>query len=197
MLVTKKAPAFTAKAFHKGKIKKVSLEDYKGKWLVLCFYPGDFTFVWPTEISHIAVGYDKLQALGVDVLSVSVDSVHSHKVWNETELSKMVGEDIPFPMVSDQTGEVGKLYGVYDEEEGVNIRGRFLIDPEGIIQAAEVLSPPVGRNPAELIRQIKAYQHHQMTGEVMPSGWTEGGQTLNPSPDLAGKVWKVWQPPKE
>jgi len=109
----------------------------------------------------------------------------------------MVGEDIPFPMVSDQTGEVGKLYGVYDEEEGVNIRGRFLIDPEGIIQAAEVLSPPVGRNPAELIRQIKAYQHHQMTGEVMPSGWTEGGQTLNPSPDLAGKVWKVWQPPKE
>ncbi len=130
------------------------------------------------------------------MLSVSTDSAFSHKIWNEIELSKMVGHDIPFPMISDQTGAIGKLYEVYNEEAGVNIRGRFLIDPEGIIQAAEILSPPVGRNPAELIRQIKAYQHHQKTGEVMPSGWVEGAPTLKPSPDLAGKVWQVWQPPK-
>jgi peroxiredoxin (alkyl hydroperoxide reductase subunit C) len=143
------------------------------------------------------VSYDKLQALNVEVLSVSVDSVESHKIWNETELSKMVGHDIPFPMVSDQGGSIGKLYGVYDEAAGVNIRGRFLIDPEGIIQAAEVLSPPVGRNPAELLRQIKAYQHHQKTGEVMPSGWTEGGKTLKPSPALVGNVWKEWSPRKD
>ena len=143
------------------------------------------------------MSYDKLQELNVEVLSVSVDSVESHKIWNETELSKMVGHDIPFPMVSDQGGNIGRLYGVYDEGAGVNIRGRFLIDPEGIIQAEEVLSPPVGRNPAELLRQIKAYQHHQKTGEVMPSGWTEGGKTLKPSPALVGNVWKEWSPRDE
>lgn len=142
------------------------------------------------------MSYDKLQALNVEVLSVSTDSVWSHKIWNETELSKMVGNDIPFPMISDQGGAIGKLYDVYDEAEGVNIRGRFLIDPEGIIQAEEVLSPPVGRNPAELLRQIQAFQHHQKTGEVMPSGWTEGGTTLKPSTALAGNVWKEWDPHK-
>lgn len=143
------------------------------------------------------MSYDKLQELNVEVLSVSTDSVYSHKIWNETELSKMAGKDMPFPMVSDQSGEIGKLYEVYDEEAGQNIRGRFLIDPEGIIQACEILSPPVGRNPEELLRQIKAFQHHQKTGEVMPSGWVEGAQTLKPSTELAGKVWTVWQPPKK
>lgn len=143
------------------------------------------------------MGYYKLQALGVEVLSVSTDSVHSHKIWNETELSKMIGNDVPFPMVSDQNGAIGKLYDVYDEASGINVRGRFLIDPEGIIQAAEILTPPVGRNPAELIRQIKAFQHHQKTGEVMPSGWTEGKKTLKPSPELTGNVWKEWDPRKD
>jgi peroxiredoxin (alkyl hydroperoxide reductase subunit C) len=109
----------------------------------------------------------------------------------------MVEGGIPFPMLSDQTGKIGKLYGVYDEDAGVNIRGRFLIDPEGVIQAAEILSPPVGRNPEELIRQIKAYQHHKKTGEVMPSGWLEGDTTLKPSTQMAGRVWEVWQPPKK
>lgn len=135
--------------------------------------------------------------MGVEVLSVSTDSVHSHKIWNETELSKMVGFDMPFPMVSDQGGKIGSLYDVYDEDNGVNIRGRFLIDPEGIIQAGEVLSSPVGRNPAELHRQIQAYQHHQKTGEVLPSGWQVGDKTLKPSPALTGKVWMEWQPPKD
>ena len=143
------------------------------------------------------MSYDKLQALGVEVLSVSTDSVHSHKIWNETELIKMIGNDVPFPMVSDQNGAIGKLYDVYDEAEGVNVLGRFLIDPEGIIQAAEILTPPVGRNPAELVRQIKAYQHHQKTGEVMPSGWTEGKKTLKPTPELTGNVWKEWNPKED
>jgi len=140
------------------------------------------------------VGYVDLQKLNVEVLSVSVDSVFTHKIWNETELSKMVEGGIPYPMLSDQNGSIGKLYDVYDEKTGVNIRGRFLIDPDGIIQAAEVLSPPVGRNPEELLRQIKAYQHHQKTSEVMPSGWQEGDKTLKPSTALAGNVWKEWQP---
>lgn len=196
MLVGRQTPNFKAKAYHQGKIIDVNLEDYRGKWVVLCFYPGDFTFVWPTELTQIAVGYDTLQSLNVEVLSVSVDSVFSHKVWDETELSKMVDGGIPYPMLSDPGGKIGELFDVYDEEEGVNIRGRFIIDPEGIIQAAEILTSPVGRNPEELLRQIKAYQHHQKTGEVIPSGWQEGGSTLTPSPELAGKVWKEWKPKK-
>lgn len=127
---------------------------------------------------------------------MSVDSVFSHKIWQEEELSKMIEGGVLYPMLSDAGGKVGKLYGVYDEDAGVNIRGRFIIDPDGIIQAMEVLTPPVGRNVAELIRQIQAYQHVRETGEVMPSGWQPGKPTLKPGPDLAGKVWKVWKPEK-
>jgi len=127
---------------------------------------------------------------------MSVDSVFSHKIWQEEELSKMIEDGVPYPMLSDAGGKVGKLYGVYDEDAGVNIRGRFIIDPDGIILAMEVLTPPVGRNVAELIRQVQAYQHVRETGEVMPSGWQPGKPTLKPGPDLAGKVWKVWKPEK-
>ena len=127
---------------------------------------------------------------------MSVDSVFSHKIWQEEELSKMIEGGVPYPMLSDAGGKVGKLYGVYDEDAGVNIRGRFIIDPDGIIQAMEILTPPVGRNVAELIRQVQAYQHVRETGEVMPSGWQPGKPTLKPGPDLAGKVWKVWKPEK-
>lgn len=121
-----------------------------------------------------------------------MDSVHSHKVWQETELSKMVDGGVPFPMLSDAGGKIGELYDVYNG--AVDVRGRFIIDPKGVIQAMEVLTPPVGRNPEELIRQIKAYQHQQATGEVMPSGWQPGDPTLIPSDDLTGHVWEVWKP---
>lgn len=106
----------------------------------------------------------------------------------------MVPGGVPFPMLSDGGGKIGQVYGIYDQDAGVDIRGRFLIDPDGVIQAMEVVTPPVGRNIAELIRQTKAFQHVRKTGEVMPSGWQPGKPTLKPSPDLAGKVWKVWKP---
>jgi len=123
-----------------------------------------------------------------------VDSVFSHKVWQEVELSKMVEGGIPYPMVSDPGGRIGSVFGVYDEEAGVNIRGRFLVDPEGVIRAAEILTPPVGRNVAEVLRQIRAYQHHQKTGEVMPAGWEPGKPTLPPPKiDKAGHIWEVWK----
>ncbi|MDO9573784.1 MAG: redoxin domain-containing protein, partial [Candidatus Contubernalis sp.] len=102
-----------------------------------------------------------------------------------------------FPMLSDPGGKIGSLYDVYDEKGGVNVRGRFLIDPDGVIQSMEILSPPVGRNTDELIRQIKAYQHQQKTGEVIPAGWQPGDSTLTPSTKLAGNVWKVWKPKKK
>jgi len=132
--------------------------------------------------------------LGVEVFAVSTDSRFTHKVWQEEELSKMVPGGVPFPMLSDQGGRVGTAYGVYDEDGGVDIRGRFIIDPEFVIRAMEVLTPEVGRNVSELIRQVKAYQHVIATGEVTPSGWQPGQPTLKPGPSLVGKVWEVWKP---
>ena len=131
----------------------------------------------------------------MEVLSISVDSVFVHKMWDENELSKMVKGGVPFPMLSDAGGKVGKIYGVYDEDAGVENRGRFLIDPDGVVQAYEVLTPPVGRNVAETIRQIQAFQHVRKTkgAEATPSGWKPGKITLKPGPDLVGKVWEVWK----
>jgi len=148
-------------------------------------------------LSAVAVKYPVLQELDVEVLSMSVDSRFTHKIWNEVELSKMVDGGIPFPMLSDQGGRIGTVYGVYEEAAGVNIRGRFIIDPDGVIQAMEVLTPSVGRNVSETIRQIKAFQHVRATGEATPSGWQPGKPTLKPGPDLVGRVWEVWQPEKE
>lgn len=131
------------------------------------------------------------------MLAISTNSQFVHKIWQEEELSKMVEGGFPWPMVADMTGSIGRAYGVYDEQGGVDIRGRFIIDPDGVIQAMEVLTPSVGRNFNELVRQVKAYQHSRETGEVMPAGWQPGKPTLKPGPDLVGKVWKVWKVDQE
>ena len=147
-------------------------------------------------MAAVAARHAELKKLGVQVLSVSTNSKFVHKMWEEMELSKMVEGGIPFPMLSDGNGHIGTRYGLYDEDGGIDLRGRFIIDPDGIVQAMEVLTPPVGRNVDELIRQIKAYQHVRATkgAEVTPSGWQPGGTVLKPGPDLVGKVWKVWKP---
>jgi len=146
-------------------------------------------------LAAVAAKYDELKELGVEVLSVSVDSHFVHKMWEDHELSKMVEGGIPFPMLSDGPGNIGKIYGVYDEDAGVEFRGRFIIDPDGVIQAMEILTPPVGRNVNELIRQIKAFQHVRKTNgeEATPSGWTPGKTVLKPGPGLVGNVWKEWK----
>jgi alkyl hydroperoxide reductase subunit AhpC len=128
------------------------------------------------------------------VLTMSIDSIFVHKMWNDNELSKMVEGGAPFPMLSDAGGRVGTAFGAYDEDAGVENRGRFIIDPDGIIQAYEVLSPPVGRNIAETLRQVQAFQLVRATdgAEATPSGWKPGKLTLKPGPDLVGKVWEVW-----
>ncbi|WP_275124847.1 thioredoxin-dependent peroxiredoxin [Aggregatilinea lenta] len=192
--VGKPAPDFEANAYHQGSFKTLKLSDYAGHWVVLCFYPGDFTFVCPTEITAVASRYDELQDLDVQVLSVSTDSHFSHKIWQDEELSKMVPGGVPFPMLADSGGRIGSVFGVYDDEAGVDIRGRFIIDPDGVIQAMEVMTPSVGRNVNELIRQIKGFQYTRATGEVLPAGWQPGQPTLKPGIDLAGKVWQVWTP---
>ncbi len=126
---------------------------------------------------------------------MSVDSVFVHKMWNDHELSKMVRGGVPFPMLSDGGGKVGASYGVYLEDAGVEARGRFLIDPDGIIQGFEVLSPPVGRNVNETFRQIQAFQYvrNSQGTEAAPAGWRPGKPTLKPGPELVGKVWEIWK----
>jgi len=145
-------------------------------------------------LAAVAARYDKFQAIDTVVLAMSTDSRFVHKIWQEQELSKMLPGGVPFPMLSDAGGKIGTAYGVYDEESGVDIRGRFIIDPDGIIRAMEVLTPEVGRNPDELLRQVLAFQHVVKTGEVTPSGWQPGGKTLTPGPNLVGRVWEQWKP---
>ena len=146
-------------------------------------------------MAAVASKYKDIQELGVEILSVSVDSHFVHKMWQDHELSKMVEGGVPFPMLSDGPGNIGKVYGVYDEDAGVEMRGRFIIDPDGVVQAIETLTPPVGRNVSELIRQVQAFQHVRNTkgAEAAPSGWQPGKPTLKPGPDLVGKVWDVWK----
>ncbi len=150
-------------------------------------------------MSAVADSYARLQALGVEVISVSVDSHFVHKMWNDHELVKMVDGGVPFHMASDQAGNVGRAYGVWDESQGIELRGRFIIDPDGIIQAMEVMTPPVGRRLAESIRQVQAFQHVRASGgtEATPAGWMPGDPVLKPGPDLVGNVWKVWKPSME
>lgn len=147
-------------------------------------------------MTAVAAKYDTLRELGVEMLSISVDSHFIHKIWQENELSKMVEGGVPFPMLSDQSGRIGRAYGVYSEEAGVEMRGRFLIDPDGVIQAIEILTPPVGRNVNEFIRQVQAFQlvRKSKGSEATPSGWEPGKMTLKPGADLVGKVWEVWKP---
>ena len=147
-------------------------------------------------MSAVADKADDFRKLGVQVLACSTDSRFVHKIWQEQELSKMVEGGFPFPMLSDAGGKIGTIYGVYEEAAGVDVRGRFIIDPDGVIQAMEVLTPPVGRKVAESLRQVQAFQHVRATqgAEACPAGWEPGQPTLKVGPDLVGKVWEVWKP---
>jgi alkyl hydroperoxide reductase subunit AhpC len=133
--------------------------------------------------------------MGAVVLAISIDSPFTHKVWQEGELSKMVPGGLPYPMLSDTGGRIGDLYDVYDEANGVDIRGRFLIDPDGVLQAMEVLAPAVGRNVAEMIRQVRACKYvRDNKGEATPAGWEPGKKSLKPGGGLVGKVCDIWSP---
>ncbi len=127
---------------------------------------------------------------------MSVDSPFVHKVWNDQELAKMItAQKVPFPMLTDPAGKIGEAYGVYDSDSGVDVRGRFLIDPDGVVVGYEVLTPPVGRNVNETLRQIDAFQlvREKAGAEACPSGWKPGKATLKPGPELVSNVWKEWK----
>ncbi|WP_022670230.1 peroxiredoxin [Hippea alviniae] len=190
VLVLRKMPEFKMDAYDPktGKYITVSSDDYKGKWLVVCFYPADFTFVCPTEIAAMNAKYDELQKLGVEVLAVSTDTKFSHKRFAETE---PLLKDLKLVIGADPTGEVSRKFGVLIEEEGLALRGRFLINPDGVVVAEEVQGPSVGRSVNEFIRQIQAWQHVYKTGEVCPANWRPGKKTLpvnTKAEELTGRV---------
>ena len=189
-LVLRKAPEFKMEAFNSktGHYTTVSSEDYKGKWSVVCFYPADFTFVCPTEIAAMNAKYDEFQELGVEILAVSTDTKFSHKRFVETE---PLLKGLQLTIGADTTGVVSRAFGVMIEEEGIALRGRFLINPEGTVVAQEVQAPMVGRNVNEFLRQVRAWQHAEETGEVCPAGWVPGKKTLPVNTDVEQMTGRV------
>ena len=193
-MVNKPAPDFEGTAYFEGKVTKVKLSDYRGKWALVCFYPGDFTYVCATEVAGIIRKYENLKQFGAQGIAISADSVHSHKVWAETSpaitaaLEETGNKFPPMPMIADPTFEIGRKYGVVDEDQGVETRGRFLIDPDGIVRGYEVLNPTVGRNLDETFRQLQAFKFVRGTGKVTPAGWKPGEEGIDPSIENAGKI---------
>ena len=177
---------FSATAYHKGDFVPVSEQDLLGKWSVVFFYPADFTFVCPTELGDMADHYAKLQDMGVEVYSVSTDTHFTHKAWHDS--SDTIGK-LNFPMVGDPTGVITRNFGVMIEEDGLALRGTFVINPEGEIKVAEVHDLGIGRSASELVRKIQAAQYvAEHDGEVCPAAWQPGEETLAPSLDLVGKI---------
>jgi len=189
-MVRQEMPSFTLDAYDakSGHFISVSSDDYKGKWAVICFYPADFTFVCPTEIAAMNAKYDEFQELGVEILAVSTDTKFSHKRFVETE---PLLKGLQLTIGADTTGAVSRAFGVMIEEEGIALRGRFLINPEGTVVAQEVQAPMVGRNVHEFLRQVRAWQHAEKTGEVCPAGWVPGKKTLPVNTDVEQMTGRV------
>jgi peroxiredoxin (alkyl hydroperoxide reductase subunit C) len=177
---------FKATAYHGGKFVEVTDADLKGKWSVVCFYPADFTFVCPTELGDLADHYAQFKKLGVEVYSVSTDTHFTHKAWHDT--SDTI-KKIEYPMIGDPTGAITRNFDVMIEEDGLALRGTFVINPEGVIKVAEIHDLGIGRSASELLRKVQAAQYVAThDGEVCPASWQPGAETLTPSLDLVGKI---------
>jgi len=184
--IGQEVPDFEIDVFHNEEIKKIKLSDYKGQWVVMLFYPADFTFVCPTELKEAALLYDKFKAAGAEIISVSTDTAFVHKAWHdESEAIKMVN----YPMGADPTGNVSRLFGTLIEEEGLALRGTFIIDPDGVLKTVEMHDLGIGRSASEALRKLDAAKFVREHGDqVCPAGWTPGGDTLTPGLDLVGKI---------
>lgn len=181
---TEDAPVFTAQAVVDGAIKEVSLEDYKGKYLVLFFYPLDFTFVCPTEIISFSERAQEFRDIGCEVAAVSVDSEHTHLAWINTPREKGGLGEMKIPLIADITKSISYEYGVLLEDKGIALRGTFVINKEGVVKACSVNDLPVGRSVDETLRLVKAFQFVDEHGEeVCPANWTPGDATMKPDED--------------
>ena len=185
-LINTQIKPFKAQAFHNGKFVEVTDTSVKGKWSVFFFYPADFTFVCPTELGDMADLYGQFQKLGVEVYSVSTDTHFTHKAWHDA--SDTI-KKIKYPMIGDPTGTITRNFDVMIEEEGLALRGTFVVNPDGVIKVCEIHDLGIGRDASELLRKVKAAQYvASHPGEVCPAKWTEGAETLKPSLDLVGKI---------
>jgi len=179
-------PDIEIEAYHNEGVKKIKLSDYKGKWLVLVFYPADFTFICPTELEEVADNYAKFKKLGAEVLSVSTDTVFVHKAWHDNSPSI---KKIKYPMLADPTGKLCREFGTYIEGEGLSLRGSFIVDPDGILKMYELHDNSVGRSAKELLRKLQAAKFvREHKGKVCPAAWEPGKDTLKPGLDLVGKI---------
>ncbi|MFP4567694.1 MAG: peroxiredoxin [Candidatus Woesearchaeota archaeon] len=177
---------FSAEAYHEGEVKKISLSDYKGKWVVLLFYPADFTFVCPTELEEAANLYDEFKKENAEIISVSTDTAFVHKAWHDN--SPAIGK-IKYPMLADPSGKVCRLFNTYLPEEGLSLRGSFIISPDGVLKASDVHDNSIGRNINEILRKLQASKFvSENEGMVCPASWKPGSKTLKPGMDLVGKI---------
>ena len=185
-LINTAVKAFKASAYHNGKFVTVTEADLKGKWSVVFFYPADFTFVCPTELGDLADHYDTFRSLGVEIYGVSTDTHFTHKAWHDA--SDTIRK-IRYPLVGDPTGTLTRNFGVMIEDEGLALRGTFVVDPQGQIKLCEIHDNGIGRDAKELLRKVQAAQYLAAhPGEVCPAKWTPGEKTLAPSLDLVGKI---------
>ena len=163
-------------AFYKGKVTRINLADYRGKWIILFFYPSDFTFVCPTELKELSDYYQEFRNTGAEILSISTDSAYVHRAWQK---DNPLLKDIKFPMLSDRAGIFSRSLGVYNESTGTAIRAVFIVDPDGSIVAAEYTHDSIGRNAGEILRKLDAAIAVRTGGGLCPSGWTEGKKMIN------------------
>lgn len=184
--IGEKIPDMEIEAFHNNEIKKVKLSDYRGKWMIFIFYPADFTFVCPTELEEAAELYEEFKKQGAEVFSISTDTAFVHKAWydNSPAIKK-----IKYPMLADPTGKMCRTFGTYIEEDGLSLRGSFIVDPEGTLKAYEINHNDIGRNAQELLRKLQAAKFvSENKGQVCPAKWQPGKETLKPGIDLIGKI---------
>jgi len=180
------ADAIEFELFQHNETRKTRLGEFRGKWLALVFYPADFTFVCPTELAEMADHYEQFKQLGAEVMSVSTDTVFVHKAWHDH--SPAIAK-IQFPMAADPTGNLCREFGTYIDEEGLSLRGSFIIDPDGILKAYEMHDNSIGRSAKELLRKLQAAIYvREHGGEVCPASWEPGKSTLRPGLDLVGKI---------
>ncbi|MEK6875455.1 MAG: peroxiredoxin [Nanoarchaeota archaeon] len=177
VLINTRAPDFELKGFYEGKIKEFDLFKYRGKWVVLFFYPADFSFICPTELGELADRYEELKNMNVEIFSISTDTAFVHRAWHT--FTPIINK-VKFPMLADPTGKVSIDYGAYIEEEGVSTRATFIIDPFGMIKTFEIHDNKVGRNIDELMRKIKALQFLDKNQDYLcPVNWNEGKEIIS------------------
>lgn len=185
-LIGKKLDDYNVPAYIDGKFKNITLEETHGKWGLYFFYPGDFTFVCPTELEDLANNYPEFQKVDCEVYAVSTDSEFVHKAWQDASPTI---KKIKYPMLSDRSFVLSRFFGVLIEEEGQSLRGSFIVNPEGVIVSYEVNDLGIGRNAKELLRKVKASQFVAKHGDqVCPANWEPGEDTLVPGIDLVGKI---------